>query len=186
MEHSSWMEYSSSHQTRIKYIALNLTLTIKDVFCFASPSPVPSLPFSSSGLLLDLEFQSKILSLKDVHECMLSRFSHVQLFVTQGLYSLPDSCPWDFPGKNTGVGGIPQARILEWVGFPRQEYWSGWDFPGKNTGVGCHALLQGIFPTQRLNPGLLRCRRILYHWATGKVCILIKATSVLRKPQCKG
>ena len=23
-----------------------------------------------------------------------------------------------------------------------------WNFPGKNTGVGCHALLQGIFPTQ--------------------------------------
>ena len=22
-----------------------------------------------------------------------------------------------------------------------------WDSPGKNTGVGCHALLQGIFPT---------------------------------------
>ena len=34
--------------------------------------------------------------------------------------------------------------------------------PGKNTGVGCHALLQGIFPTQGLNPGLLHCRRILY------------------------
>ena len=27
------------------------------------------------------------------------------------------------------------------------------DFLGKNTGVGCHALLQGIFPTQGLNPG---------------------------------
>ena len=26
------------------------------------------------------------------------------------------------------------------------------EFPGKNTGVGCHALLQGIFPTQGLNP----------------------------------
>ena len=26
--------------------------------------------------------------------------------------------------------------------------------PGKNTGVGCHALLQGIFPTQGLNSGL--------------------------------
>ena len=26
------------------------------------------------------------------------------------------------------------------------------DFPGKNIGVGCPALLQGIFPTQRLNP----------------------------------
>ena len=33
---------------------------------------------------------------------------------------------------------------------------------GKNTGVGCHALLQGIFPTQGLNPGLLHCRQILY------------------------
>ena len=30
-----------------------------------------------------------------------------------------------------------------------------WDFPGKNTGVGCHFLLQGIFPTQGLNPCLL-------------------------------
>ena len=32
------------------------------------------------------------------------------------------------------------------------------DFPGKNTGVGSHALLQGIFPTQGLNWGLLHCR----------------------------
>ena len=28
--------------------------------------------------------------------------------------------------------------------------------PGKNTWVGCHALLQGIFPTQGLNPRLLQ------------------------------
>ena len=28
---------------------------------------------------------------------------------------------------------------------------SPWNSPGKNTGVGCHSLLQGIFPTQRLN-----------------------------------
>ena len=37
------------------------------------------------------------------------------------------------------------------------------DSPGKNTGVGCHALLQGIFPTQGSVPGLLHCRWILYH-----------------------
>jgi len=36
------------------------------------------------------------------------------------------------------------------------------DSPGKNTGVGCHALLQGIFPTQGSNPGLPHCRWILY------------------------
>ena len=31
------------------------------------------------------------------------------------------------------------------------------------TGVGCHALLQGIFPTQGSNSGLPHCRWILYH-----------------------
>ena len=75
--------------------------------------------------------------------------------------------------------------------FSRPEYWSGWPFlspgdlpnPGmetssptlqadslstgpqgkpKNTGVGSLSLLQGIFPTQELNQGLLYCRRILY------------------------
>ena len=37
------------------------------------------------------------------------------------------------------------------------------DCPGNNTGVGCHALLQGIFSTQGLNPDLSQCRQILYH-----------------------
>ena len=36
------------------------------------------------------------------------------------------------------------------------------DFPGKSTGMGCHFLLQGIFPTQGLNPGLPHCRQTLY------------------------
>ena len=38
-----------------------------------------------------------------------------------------------------------------------------WGFSNKNTAVSCHVLLQGIFPTQGSNPGLLHCRRILYH-----------------------
>ena len=37
-----------------------------------------------------------------------------------------------------------------------------WNSPGKNIGVGSHSLLQGIFPTQGLNPGLLHCRQILH------------------------
>ena len=36
------------------------------------------------------------------------------------------------------------------------------DSPGKNTGIGYHALLQEIFPTQGLNPGLPHFRQILY------------------------
>ena len=38
-----------------------------------------------------------------------------------------------------------------------------WNSPGKSSRVGCHFLLQGIFLTQGLNPGLLHCRQILYH-----------------------
>ena len=44
--------------------------------------------------------------------------------------------PW------TTVGQAPLAR----------------NSPGKNTGVGCHFLLQGIFPTQGPNLGLLHYR----------------------------
>ena len=38
-----------------------------------------------------------------------------------------------------------------------------WNSPGQNTRVGSRSLLQGIFPTQGSNPGLLHCRQILYH-----------------------
>ena len=34
--------------------------------------------------------------------------------------------------------------------------------PGKNIGVGCHALLQGMFPTQGSNPGLSHCSWLFY------------------------
>jgi len=48
------------------------------------------------------------------------------------------------------------------------------DSPGKNIGVGCHALLQGIFPTQGSNPGLLHCRQILYHLSHQKSLVLCR------------
>ena len=89
------------------------------------------------------------------NHCVLSRFSHVQLFVT----------PWTI---------AHQAPLS--MGFSRQEYWSGLPCPPpghlsnpgiehrfptlqvdslpseppvkpKNTGVGSLSLLQGIFPT---------------------------------------
>ena len=37
--------------------------------------------------------------------------------------------------------------------------YSPWNSPGQNTGVGNFSLLQGIFPTQGLNPSFLHCRR---------------------------
>ena len=47
--------------------------------------------------------------------------------------------------------GLQPVRLLCPHGFSRQY-----------TGMGCHALLQGIFPTQGSYPGLLHCRQILY------------------------
>ena len=44
---------------------------------------------------------------------------------------------------------------------PRGLY-SPWNSPDQNTRVGSLSLLQGIFPTQGLNPGLPHCRQILY------------------------
>ena len=44
---------------------------------------------------------------------------------------------------------------------PRGLY-SPWNSPGQNTGVGSLSLLQGFFPTQGVNRGLLHCRRIFY------------------------
>ena len=39
---------------------------------------------------------------------------------------------------------------------------SPWNSPGKNSGVGSLCVLQGIFPTEGLNPGLPNFRWILY------------------------
>ena len=40
--------------------------------------------------------------------------------------------------------------------------YSPWNSPGQNPGMGSLSLLQAIFPTQGLNPGLPHCRWILY------------------------
>ena len=45
--------------------------------------------------------------------------------------------------------------------------------PGKDTGVACHLLLQRIFLTQGLNPGLLHYRQVPYRWATWEACMIV-------------
>ena len=56
-----------------------------------------------------------------------------------------------------------------------------WNSPGQNTGVGSLSFLQGVFPTQGLNPGCPHCRRILYqlsHKGSPNECINIKKKKV--------
>ena len=101
-----------------------------------------------------------------MHACIVSHFSCVWLFAT--LWTVAHQAPWS-------------------MGFCRKEYWSGlpcpspsesesrsvvsdslqphgcpWNSLDQNTGVSSLSLLQGIFPTQESNPGLLHCRRILH------------------------
>ena len=46
--------------------------------------------------------------------------------------------------------------------LPSRGLYSPWNSLGQNTEVGSLSLHQRIFPTQRSNPGLPQCRRILY------------------------
>ena len=91
---------------------------------------------------------------------LLSRFSRVQLCATPWTAAHQAPCPWDSPGKNTGVGchfflqcmkvksesevaqscpdsqrphGLQPTRLLR-----------PWHFPDKSTGVGYHCLLHNF------------------------------------------
>ena len=73
-------------------------------------------------------------------------------------------CPTLCNRMNYTVHGILQSRTLDWVAF---------------------SLLQGIFPTQGLNPGLPHCQLILYQLShkrrlgkTGRWAQLLVADSV--------
>ena len=108
--------------------------------------------------------------------------------VVQSYLTLSDLMDCSLPGSS--VHGILQARGLEWGAIAFSNTYAyiyailclvtqslltlcdpmdcslpgssvHGDSPGKNTGVGYHVLLQGFFPTQRLNPCLPHCRWIL-------------------------
>ena len=62
---------------------------------------------------------------------------------------LPAQCPF---------GEKVKVKVVSDSLRPHGLY-SPWDSPGQNTGVGSRSLLQGIFPTQESNRGLLHCRQ---------------------------
>ena len=63
---------------------------------------------------------------------------------------------WGFPS------GSVVSNSLRAYGQQPTKLLCPWNSPGKNTGVGSHSFLQGIFPIQGLNPGLLHCGQTLY------------------------
>ena len=87
--------------------------------------------------------------------------------------SCPTLCnPMDCSSLGSSVHGILQAS-----------YWSG-----------CHSLLQGIFPTQRSNLGVLHCRQILYQLSHQESPRILEQVAIsfyfhpimlYRKPRCR-
>ena len=61
-----------------------------------------------------------------------------------------------------GVTSQSESRSVMSDSSQPHGVYSPWNSPGQNTGVGSLSLLQGIFPTQESNPGLLHCRWIPY------------------------
>ena len=108
------------------------------------------------------------------------------MFGVQTLLALlPITRQWTWAEKGTkelphGARGNMWGPSRMWVAFPfsrassqprdrtQVSHIAGNSLPAepqgksKNTGVGSLSLLQGVFPTQGLNPGLPHCRRILY------------------------
>ena len=85
-------------------------------------------------------------------------------YTAKSLQLCPTLCdPIGGSPPGSPIPGIFQARVLEWgaIAFSDGLY-SPWNSPGQNAGVGSLSLLQGIFPTQGLNPRLPYCRQILY------------------------
>jgi len=69
---------------------------------------------------------------------------------------LPDVCACVLSCSKVSDSLSPHRLLLTRLLCP-------WDSLGKNTEVGCHALLQGIFPTQGSDPGLPHYRHIIFH-----------------------
>ena len=74
------------------------------------------------------------------------------------------ACGKDDPaeGRVRWEGCVPRRQVRSALDSQRPFFATPWNSPGQNTGVGSLSLLQGIFPTQGSNLGLLRCRQILH------------------------
>ena len=89
-------------------------------------------------------------------QCLSSTFFWLLLLIAYNEFSI-----YPYIQQPATLWTIAHQPLLS-MGFSRQEYW-----------VGFHFLLQGIFPTQGSNSGLLHCRQIL-HWVTGEARFLFR------------
>ena len=98
------------------------------------------------------------------NSCPLSWWCHPAISSSVVPFSF---CPQSFPASGSfqmsqlfASGG--QSILVMSSSLLPHELYSLWNFLGHYSGVHSHSLLQGIFPTQELNWGLVHGKRILY------------------------
>ena len=90
---------------------------------------------------------------------IINLHSHVQISI---IHNSKDVETWKQPRYQWESESLSVGSSSLW---PHGLY-SPWTSPGRNTGVGSLSILQGIFPTQGLNPVLPHCRWFFTSWAT--------------------
>ena len=130
-------------------------VAFRNIFSYRNSKPQNDFKTAYQQIFSLLEFYQQIFSLL----CLFLQISqwHVHWVISARGYmcrAQSFSCVWLFATPWTVACQVPLS-----MGFSRQEDWCG--FP---------ALLQGIFPTRRSNPGLPHCRWILYQVSHQESC----------------
>ena len=114
---------------------------------------------------LSMDFPGKITGVRSIYSSRESSWPKDQTCIscTAGRFLTTKSSgkPWS------------ESRLVVYDPLQPHGLYSPWNSLSQNTGVGSTTLLQGIFPTQGLNPGLLHCKgipyQLSYQWSPEEV-----------------
>ena len=93
---------------------------------------------------------------------ILPWFHFKMFYLFHSVSSFWDNCQFYYKNFCTYMKVASKSCSVMYDSLQPLGLYSLWNSSGQNTGMGSHSLLQGIFPTQGLKPGLIHCRQILY------------------------
>ena len=144
------------HQDWMTSVISFLTLACAVLSDFAAPRTVAQVASSSMGFSRQKYWSGLLFPLPGVLSPLRDQ-THVSCGKCTGRQIL---LPLEPHGKSWRriQSWAPNSDSLQTHGLQPARLLCSWNSPGQNTGVGGHSLLQGLFPTQGLNPCLPHCR----------------------------